>query len=163
MGLMISGLRSYNRTTTDINLDQPNAQAVRRITETLRGAMNVTITNSGRTITYTLPAMSTTNDPVTGEREVLLPLVSDGVTRTFTISTAGVLTSNPGGRVLVRDISLTDPDTSSSTYNQSYAPFQLSPIGGGKAISITLITAATTNGQRRYTRMKTTALLRNYQ
>lgn len=160
--LFIYGLRSMQKTSTDTNLNQTNAQGMRRLAETLRVARSVTITNEGRTISYTLPKMSTTIDPLTGEREIQIPVVSDGVTRSFTISTSTKrLTDSVTGKVLVRNIHPTDPYPSSSQYNQTYAPFSLTTVGSQRAVTLNLITAENILGDLRYARYKTTVVLHN--
>ena len=159
--VMLTGMKSFQRTQADVSVSQPNAQAMRRIADTLRGAMSVTISNSGRTITYLLPRVSASADSATGEREVVYPFVSDGVVRSFSVDTAGRLVSQPDGRTLVRNISSTDPQQGSSQYNLIYAPFQSTTIGSRRAITITLISAESVAGTLRYARMKSTVLIQN--
>jgi Tfp pilus assembly protein PilW len=69
--VMLGSLKSFQRTQAGVSVAQPNSQAIRRVVDSLRGAMTVAISNSGRTITYTLPRQSSTVDPVTGERELI--------------------------------------------------------------------------------------------
>lgn len=159
--VMLTSLKAFKRTQADVNVSQPNAQAMRRIIDTLRGAISVTISNSGRTITYTLPAYTSTVDPVTGERELRYPFVSDGVVRSFYVSTGGALRSTPDNKVMLRNVQSTDPDPGSSQYNLAYAPFQSTTIGSRRAITVTLIALETVAGTRRYARMKSTVLIQN--
>ena len=160
--LFIFGLRSMQKTSTDTNLNQTNAQGMRRLSETLRQAMSVTITNEGRILTYTLPKMSSTVDAVTGEKELQIPVVGDGVTRSFSINTStGKLTDLATGKVLIRNIRTTDPDPSSSQYNQNYAPFSLTTVGSQRAVTLNIITAENVLGNLRYARYKTTVVLHN--
>jgi len=158
--VLLQGLRSFQRIQADLTVSQPSAQAMRRISDTLRGAMSVSITNSGRTINYTLPVYLSTNDPVTGEREVRFPLQSDGVARSFSVSN-GRLYAYPGGRVLAPNVQTTDPLSTSSQYNQAYAPFQSTTIGSRRAITVTLITLESAGGKNRFARMKSTVLIQN--
>lgn len=160
LSLQVGASRSMNRIQSDLNVSSPSAQAMRRVSETLRGAMSVSISSDGKTITYLLPRVSSTSDPVTGEKELVFPLQSDGVTRSYVIS-GNNLISNPGGRVLVRNISSTDPRQGSTQYNQTYSPFQSTTIGSRRAITITLICKETANGAVRYARMKSTVLIQN--
>jgi type II secretory pathway pseudopilin PulG len=160
LSLLITSLRSIERTTTDINLSQPNAQAVRRVSESIRQAMEVTISNSGNTISYRLPKMNATNDPATGEKELQIPLEWDGVNRSFSI-TNGNLVEMPGNRVLLRNISAVDPQPGSTQFNQSYSKFQLSNLGSQRAITINLITSRDVQGKTRYSRMRTTVVIQN--
>lgn len=160
LGLFITGLKSYTRTTADSSNSQPLAQAIRRIAETIRPAMTVSVSNSGNTLNYTLPALSANKDPVTGEYEYVYPLVSDGVTRSYSISN-GNLVQQPGGRILASSVTTLDPDKSSSQYNQTYTPFQLSPMGSRQSVTIELITQRMVRSQTRYAKYKTTITLQN--
>lgn len=159
--LFINSLRSFQNTTTDTNLNQSNAQGMRRLTETLRSAMTVAISTDGKTISYTLPKLTALNDPLTGEKEYIIPLETDGTNRTFTVNTAGELVDSVGNRKLMKKIRATDPDTASSQYNQTYAPFSSTTIGSERAITINLITAESVMGKLRYARYKTTVVLHN--
>lgn len=159
--LFIFGLRSFQNTTTDTNLNQSNAQGMRRLTETLRSAMSITISNDGKTLSYTLPKLTAANDPQTGEKEFIIPLVSDGTNRTFTVNSSGNLIDSVGNRTLMKRIRATDPDPASSQYNQTYAPFSSTTIGSQRAITINLITAENVMGKLRYARFKTTVVLHN--
>lgn len=161
VNLLIYGLRSFGKTTTDVSISQQNAQGMRRVSEMIRAAQSLSITNEGKKISFTLPKRASTTDPVTGEKEYVVPLVSDGVTRTYTVS-GGNLTDQTG-RILVRKIATTDPDPNSSQYNQAYAPFQLTTIGSRRAVTINFITQDQVNGAQRWARMKSTVLIRNSQ
>lgn len=160
LALMISGLRSFERTTSDINLTQPNAQAMRRISETLRQALSITISSDGSQINYVLPKVSASPDPYTGEKELVYPLTPDGIQRSFQVKNRN-LVSLPDNRKLLSGINPIDPHSSSTQYQQSYRPFQRTTIGAKNAISINLITSETVNGKIRFTRMKSTVLVQN--
>lgn len=161
MTLLITGLTSFKKTQSDVDITNQNAQAVRRIGEILRQAMNVQITNSGKTISFNLPKMGGV-DPLTGEKEVLDPLTSDGVARSYVVDTAaGTLTEQPGGRVLIRNISDKDLQQGSTQYNQAYVPFQLTTFGSYRAVTINLITKQALVRETRFMRMKTTSVVRN--
>jgi hypothetical protein len=159
--LLLFGLRSMQRTTADVNNNQKGAQGMRRVAETLRSAMSTSISNDGRTITYTLPKVSNSLDAVTGEREFVIPKVSDGVSRMFYVTTSGSLIDSVTGRTLIKNIQLTDPDPNSSQYNQNYAPFSVVTLGSQKGITINLITSESVLGKLRYSRLKTTVLSHN--
>ena len=145
---------------TDVNLSQPNAQACRRITETLREAMSVSIDPALNRLYFTLPARATTVDAVTGEYEFKHPLVSDGITRFFQVN-QGVLIEFPGRRELVSGITNRDPDPASSQFGLPYEPFQATTIGAKNAVTINLITRQDVNSKPRYTRMKSTVMVQN--
>lgn len=159
--MFIFGLRAMQKTTSDTHLNQTNAQAMRRLTETLRSAMNTQISNEGRMITYTLPKISPGNDVTTGEPEYLIPLQSDGVTRSFYVTTDGKLIDSTTGRTLMKNIYLKDPDPESSQYNQNYAPFSTVTVGSQRGVTINLITAEDVLGDLRYARLKTTVVTQN--
>ena len=160
LALLITGLRSFARTSADMTNAEPTAQAIRRIIETIRPAMSVSVTNNGNTLNYTLPLRSSNTDPVTGEKEYVSPLTSDGVARSYTI-TNGNLVQNPGGRILVKGISSVDPDPTSSLYNQTYQPFTMTPMATRQGITINLITSALVDRKTRFAKMKTTVTLQN--
>lgn len=162
LSLFVFGTRTSRRTIADVNTAQTNSQALRRISETLREAATVSISNNGTVVTYQLPQRMNSNDPVTGERELIIPVVGDGVNRTFTVSN-GTLTDSVNGRVLLRGIMATDPEPDSTQFNQTYPPFQLSTIGSRRAVTIQLITSERVGGQQRVARLKTTTLIRNSQ
>ena len=162
MSLMVSGQRYMTRTTTDLTLAAKNALGLRNISEYARGAMSATITNNGTQVSFTTPAMATTTDSFTGEKELKYPLAGDGVTRGFKVDfTAGTLTDLHTNKVIMKNITGVDPDSHSSTYNQSYAPFSFSQVGAHKVIVIQVITKQKITGTDRYQRMKNTVLLRN--
>jgi hypothetical protein len=160
LALQISVSKSMNRIQSDLSVSTKSSQAMRRVTENLRGAMSITLSGDGKTISYVLPKYATSSDPVTGEKELVYPLTSDGVARSFVIS-GTTLVSNPGGRVLVTNISSTDPQEGSTQYNLTYNPFQSTTIGSRRAITVTLICKETANGKTRYARMKSTVLIQN--
>lgn len=158
--LFLTGLRTCEAAETDVNLSQPSSQALRRISEALRQATNVTIADSGMTVHYTMPKMTTGANPTTAEKEVVYPVVNETVTRTFAV-TGGQLVDRTMGRTLVENVITYDPLPSSSQYNKTYAPFQLTTIGSRRAISINIITSTVINGKRRYARLKTTVMVQN--
>lgn len=162
MSLMVSGLRYMTRTSSDLTLARKNAQGLRWVSELTRAAMSATISSSGTQIDFTTPAMATTTDAYTGEKELSYPVAGDNVARGFKVDfAAGTLKDTRTGRILVKNIASTDPDPNSSTYNQAYQPFTFSMVGSRKVIVIQLITKERITGTTRYQRMKNTVLLRN--
>ncbi len=162
MNLFAGSLRSLQRTTNDVTMEDQNARALRKMTETMRSAMSVTISNNGNTVTFNLPKLSSTSDPVTGEKEYIVPPVSDGVNRSYTVHfDTGTVTDNQATRVMIQNVASTDPDPNSTNYHQAYVPFQITSIGVYKGITINLITLDKTSGQSRVVRMKTTMILKN--
>ena len=65
VSLTIGGLKSFSRTNTGIDLSEGNARSMRRVTETLRQAMGVTVLENGARIQYQMPTFSATADPIT--------------------------------------------------------------------------------------------------
>ncbi len=162
--LLYAGMRTFDKTVTKTVLNSTDAQSVRRVAESIRGAMSLSINGDGTVITYVLPKKSTTNDVLTGEKELSEPLRSDGVTRSYTVNfSAGTLTDNTSGRVILKNISRTDPDVHSSQYGLQYPPFQLTTIGSVHAVSVNLITKEVTRSGTHYVRLKNTAIVRNSQ
>jgi len=161
--LMLTGLKSFNKTSVDVDITNQNSNSMRRISETLRQATNIAILDSGKTITFYLPKLGAV-DAVTGEKELIEPLVSDGILRRYTVDfTTRTLKEYPSGRTLIRNLANIDPQAGSSQYNQAYTPFQLTSIGSYRAVSINLITRQKIVSNDRYTRMKTTCVVRNAQ
>jgi prepilin-type N-terminal cleavage/methylation domain-containing protein len=162
LSLFAGSMRSLQRTDSDVTMTDQNSRAMRKISETLRQAVLVTVTNGGRTIVFNLPALTNSVDPVTGEKEIAMPPVSDGVTRGYNVDFgSGTLVDIQTGKVLMRNIYSRDTDPSSTLYNQTYQPFQLSTVHNYKALTINLVTRDAATTPIRTTRMKTTAILRN--
>lgn len=153
-------LQMYRNTSADIEMSNEDALTLRRISETLRSAMSITINETGTKVTYILPKKSTSADSDTGEKEYLYPLVADGVTRSYTVSN-GQLTDDLTGKVLVDHVILIDPEPTSSQYNKAYAPFQLTTVGSRRALSLNVICQEKLTSKARYVRFKTTVILRN--
>jgi|GEM_PF-1445829 len=160
--LLSFGARTYANTSTDADLTNTNVNGSRRVIESLRQAMSIDVKNSGLKVEFFLPLRANAVDPTTGEREIIDPMVPEISARAFEI-TGGKLIDVNTGRVLVRNIILTDPDPTSSQYGQPYAPFQVTTIGSRRALTINLITDRKTATGDRYVRMKTTVLVRNSQ
>ncbi len=156
--LFAAGIRTALKTNASTVLTQQNALGIRRITGTLNEALSATISNSNTRIDYVLPKRAAANDVVTGQREFIIPLETDGVARFFQVTSGRLV--DESGRTIVRDIVTTDLDPNSSQFNQTYQPFQFTTIGGTRAVTINFVTAVTV-GNRRYVKMKSTVLLRN--
>jgi hypothetical protein len=162
MSLLVSGMRYMTRTSTDLTLSGKNAQGLRWVSEYARGAMSAAITNSGKAVSFTVPALSGTTDTNTGEKELTYPVTAASGTRGFSVDFgAGTMTDLHMNKVIMKNISGTDPDPNSSTYGQAYQPFSFSMVGSRKVIIIQVITKQNIAGTTRYTRMKNTVLLRN--
>jgi Tfp pilus assembly protein PilW len=160
--MLVGSLRSLQRTTNDTTMTDQNARAIRKIAENVRLAVSVTVSNNGKTLVYYLPTMTSTNDATTGEKEVVIPPVSDGVARGYTVDFgAGTVTDSRTGKVLVRNIYGYDTEPTSTQYNQAYQPFQVTSIDTNKALTINLVTRDATSGQARTVRMKSTTILPN--
>jgi hypothetical protein len=162
VGLLVGGLQSFSRTSSDLTMTYDNSQGLRRIGENLREGINVTISESGSKIVFNKPAFSGSVDSITGEKEYIYPFTSDGVTRGYQVNfTNGTVTDLQSGKVIVSNIASKDPDKNSSSYNQSYTPFTLTTVGSRKAIVMNLICSEKVGGSTRYQRMKVTYVMRN--
>lgn len=162
--LLFAGLRTFDKTISKTTLNSTDAQTVRRVAESVRGSMSLTINSDGTVLTYVLPKKSIINDVLTGEKEILEPIQADGVSRSYTVNfSAGTLTDNVTGRILLRNIARTDPDVHSSQYQMQYVPFQLTTIGSVRAVSVNLITQEITRSGVNFVRLKNTSIVRNSQ
>ncbi len=162
LALYGTGLRSMQRTMVDTDVSQSNAQGVRHVAESIREAVEVSISTDGKTLNYKLPKRASVIDLSTGEKEYVVPLAWDGLARSFTIA-SGKLVDSVTGKTLVRNLLATDPLPTSSQYNQTYDPFSLSTIGSSRAVQINLIVQDQVGQEKRYARMKTTVIIRNLQ
>ena len=162
MSMFVSGLTYMYRTNTDLYLAGKDAQGLRWMSEYARTAMSATIASGGNEVDFTLPKTNAAADSYTGEKEYTYPLAGDGVTRGFKVDfTAGTLTDLHTGIILAKNITSTDPDPKSSTYNQAYTPFSFSIVGSHKVIVMQIISKQKIDGNLRYERMKETVMLRN--
>jgi hypothetical protein len=112
-----------------------------------------------------MPRLTSTPDATTGEYEVLEPIVADGVTRQFYVS-GGNLYAKVGSaaaEVLATNITTTDPDPASSTYNQTYKPFTASNVASTSGVKMFLIAKKSVHLRTEFVRMSTTIKLRNIQ
>ncbi|MBS1723094.1 MAG: prepilin-type N-terminal cleavage/methylation domain-containing protein [Armatimonadetes bacterium] len=162
VSMLASGLYGFTRATTDAELATTNARSIRHIADNLRNAASITVTNSGTKVTYTLPLYTGANDPVTGEKELVIPIQSDGIVRSYSIDFAkGTMTDSVTGKVVLKKIASVDPDPKSTQYKQAYTPFQLVSVGSNRALTINLITLGDIVGEKRYMRFKTTVIGHN--
>ena len=166
MTVFTASLKNFYVTTTDHDLTTENALGMQRVAGTLRGAYSMEVLSGGIVVRYFMPLKSAGVDPVTGEQEYVEPLESEGIERWFAIENGQLISHGGSGagnfrRVLVDNVILIDPHPDSSQYNQTYAPFQLTTIGSRRALTINFITSDTVLGRTRYTRMKTTVIIRN--
>lgn len=159
--MMTSGMEQFQRQSNDATVTSGNAQNMRRITDALRGAMNISISGTGQTISFNNPKLASTLDPVTGEKELIVPLTSDGIARGYSVNfTTGQLTDTNSGRVLLRNVISTDPEVKSSQYGKVYTPFSFSTVGGQQVVVVNLITQTGQANYKRYQRFKTAVYLR---
>ena len=166
MTVFAATMKNFYVTRTDIDLTTDNALGMQRVADTLRGAYSIEILQGGTAIRYFLPLESAAVDPVTFERELVDPLESDGIERWFVIENGQLISRGADGagivdRELVENIVLIDPHQDSSQFNQVYSPFQLTTIGSRRALTINFITSDRVLDSIRYTRMKTTVIIRN--
>ena len=168
MGLLIIGamtvftasMKNFYTTRTDIDLTTENALGMQRVCDTLRGAYSMQINDAGTQVVYFMPRLTGFMDPITLEEELMDPIESDGVQLSYSIVN-GELIDDTDGRVLVENIVLIDPHPDSSQYNQVYDCFQLTTIGSRRALTVNFITSDNVLDSVRWTRMKTTVIIRN--
>jgi hypothetical protein len=159
--LLIQASYAFGMTTAQSNITNMNAQGIRYASEQLRKAMSVTIVSNVR-VDYVLPKLADTADPVSGEREYTVPMVSDGVVHSLRVDfAAGTLKDFATGQILCRNLISADPDPSSTQYKKTTAPFQATSVGSVRAIQLTLITTDQVGTKTTYTRLKSTAMVRN--
>jgi hypothetical protein len=164
IALELAAAKSFTRNTAQVDISTTSALSLRKVTNVLRNGIDASIGTDGRTMTYTLPAVSTTNDPTTGEKEYVVPIAADGIAHTLYV-TGGKLYQRDGNGtavVLVEDIADTDPDPQSSEYGRQYAVFASSSIGSRRAVTLTLILKKSSPDGYRYTRIRGTVLLGNH-
>lgn len=162
--LLSTSLRSMQRTDARIEMSDKGTLVIRKISEELRSAFNVTVSSDGRTLSYSLPKFNTTNDLVTGEKEYTLPMQSDGVTRNYSVNSSGQLRYWEGtgaARTVATGILLVDPDPASTKYNETYLNFQLLRVGTKAAVRVTLLTQRNLLSGKQNNRMTVLTLLRN--
>jgi type II secretory pathway pseudopilin PulG len=163
VALLISSTQGMANSVGGDKVLLSNTQGMRYMAEALRSAMKVSINDSDNVITYELPKVSDTVDPATGERELLDPLVSDGVQRSFKANFGnGRVIDQLSGKIICRNIYRTDPEIKSTQYGKGVAPFQMTTIGSARAVTLTIITREQVGTQFKWVRLKTTTLLRNY-
>ena len=162
--LLSTSLRSMQRTDARIEMSDKGTLVIRKISEELRSAFNVTVSSDGRTLSYSLPKSNTTNDSVTGEKEYTLPMQSDGITKNYSVNSSGQLRywENTGAaRTIATGILLVDPDPASTKYNETYLNFQLLRVGTKAAVRVTLLTQRNLLSGKQNNRMTVLTLLRN--
>ncbi len=141
LSIFTSGLSHFQKTDTRLALSQTGALAMRRITEDLRSAISVSVAPDGRSMTYELPLLSGAVDPVTGEREYVVPIQSDGIVRSFyeesDVLYYQVAADDPF--ILAEGVSATDPDEGSIYFGLSYPIFEFETVGTSSGIRVTLI------------------------
>ena len=160
--LLTTGLAGFTRANTDAELSSTNARSMRHVVENLRNASSVTVSSSGLRVDYTLPLYTNSADAVTGEKEISVPVQSDGVARAYVVDFAkGTMTDTSTNKVVLTNISSVDLDPNSTLYKKAYSPFQLSSVGSVKALTVNLITTANVVSDKRFVRFKTTVIGHN--
>jgi hypothetical protein len=163
VALLISSSQGLGNAVASDKVLLSNTQGMRYMSEVLRSAMSVNISDNDYTIYYELPKFSATNDPATGEKELIDPIVSDGVQRYFRVRfDQGRCFDSTNNKTLCRNLYQKDPEPASTQYNKNVAPFQMTTIGSSRAVTITLVTREQIGTQFKWVRLKTTTLLRNY-
>ncbi len=161
----VSAARTFNRNMAQIDISTASATSLRKVSKLLRNARDAVITNDGATIQYTLPALTDAPDSTTGEREFVVPLQSDGIAHTLYVSIGTMYMRDGSGAAtsVIENLSSIDPDPKSSEYGKNYAVFATSSIGSRRAVTITLILRKKGPEGYRYTRIRGTVVLGNFE
>ena len=98
VGLYLTGMKSWVRGQANIEALTGSQRTVRFISNELRQAMEVTVTNGGKGVAYKLPVMDATG-------AFASPLAWDGVDRSFSLQADKmVLASDGASRVLASGV-----------------------------------------------------------
>jgi Tfp pilus assembly protein PilW len=109
MVMWIDGSRFYMNTETDTEISRENSATLRKISERLRSALDVEISDDGKKMYYKMPARAEAIDFDTAEFELKIPVQWDGVERGYVVD-GDKLKDIRTGHVLVDHIIAHDPD-----------------------------------------------------
>jgi hypothetical protein len=129
VGCFMAGMMSWMKGVGAMDSISKSQESVKMVSQQLREAMSVKITDSGNVVTYSLPAKN-------GSGEYALPLISDGIIRKFVLSN-GSLTHQvgPNSRVIADHVLDNDPNTGSP-----YTVFEANNGTVTRQVIITLVT-----------------------
>lgn len=151
VGMFLVGMRSWIKGEANMVASSNSQKALRMVSNSLREAMDVTVTGGGNKVTFVLPKKA-------GDGSFINPMVSDGVTRTIE-RTGGQIVMTTGGtsRIVARSILSREP-TASVDY-----PLFTAPVGSvSRSLTIKIVAGST--GVRAETiidRARETVYLRN--
>ena len=148
----MSGMMSWTKGVGAMDSINSSQSATKLICQQLREAMTVSISNNGNTATFSLPLKDESGSYV-------LPLVSDGVSRQFNLTSDGTLNLVTAGttRRMTANVLSTDPAT-----NAAYSIFSAN--GGLVTRRITVHVVTSKQGFRNNwtpTRSRESVYLRN--
>ena len=130
VGCFMAGMMSWMKGVGAMDSMNKSQDSVKLVCQQLREAMSVTIDDTGTQVTYSLPSKDSSGSYV-------LPLVSDGVTRQFTLSNGSLShTVGSSSRVISTNVLSTDPAT-----NQAYRPFSANNGDVTRQVVVTLVTS----------------------
>ena len=127
----MSGMMSWTKGVGAMDSISKSQDSVRLMAQQLREAMTVTVSTDGKTCTYTLPSKDSSGSYV-------LPLTADSTTRSFQLSSDGILTQTVGSttQTLTKNVLATDPST-----NSTYKVFNVNAGSVARQVVITLVTS----------------------
>lgn len=126
----IAGMMSWLKGVGAMDSISKSQDSVKLMSQQLREAMTVSISTDSYTVTYSLPKKDESGS-------YILPLVTDGVTRQFSVSN-GNLTQTIGSttRTVTKNVLTTDPAT-----NSTYSVFTANNGDITRQVIITLVTS----------------------
>jgi hypothetical protein len=125
----MAGMMSWMKGVGAMDSISKSQDSVKMVSQQLREAISVKITDNGNVVTYSLPSKD-------GGGSYVLPLASDGIIRKFVVSN-NTLTHEVGtdSRVIASHIMSTDPKT-----GNPYTVFQANDGTVTRQVIITLVT-----------------------
>lgn len=130
VGCFMAGMMSWMKGVGAMDSISKSQDSIKLMSQQLREAMSVTISDNGATVTYKIPSKDQSGSYV-------LPLASDGVTRQFKLVNGTLSQITDGNsRVVAANVLSTDPQTESA-----YKVFSANNGDVTRQVVITLITS----------------------
>jgi hypothetical protein len=130
VGCFIAGMMSWLKGVGSMDAISKSQNSVKLISQQLREAMSVTLNADGTKVTYELPQKDVSGSYV-------LPLASDGVSRSFYVQNGNLIQTTGGSsRTVTNNILSTDPAT-----NSTYQIFSANSGTVTRQVVITLVTS----------------------
>lgn len=126
----MGGMMSWMKGVGAMDSISKSQDSIKLVSQQLREAMAVTISDSGKTVTYTIPLKDNSGSYV-------LPLASDGITRQFKVDQETLVqTVGTTTRTISTNVLSIDPATGSA-----YTPFSANNGDVTRQMVITLVTS----------------------